>query len=105
MYSYTSSCNSPNVSNQSNFTTKFSKANVGLLKSTWLCSDLGPAMVVLQTADGERDHFDPAFAELAAQPCSPAQLGGADGCVVSGVGEQDSPPGMKTASEAVPRVR
>lgn len=61
--------------------------------------------MVLQTADGESDHFDLAFAELAAQSCSSAQLGGADRCVVSGVGEQDSPPRMKTTSEAVPRVR
>lgn len=58
-------------------------------------------MVVLHAVDGEGNHFDLAFAELAAQPCSPAQLRGADGCVVSGVGEQDSPPTIRRTSEAV----
>lgn len=57
--------------------------------------DLGPALVVLQAVDGQGDHFDPPFAELAAQPCSSAQLCGADRGVVSGVGEQDRPPGTK----------
>lgn len=56
-------------------------------------------MVVLQTADGEGNHFDLALAELAAQSCSSAQLRGADRCVVSGVGEQDSPPRIKRRSE------
>lgn len=61
-------------------------------------------MVVLQTVDGEGNHFDLPLAELAAQPCSSAQLRGADRCVVRGVGEQDSPPRIKRMSEAVPRV-
>lgn len=72
---------------------------VGLLKSACFGADLGPASVVLQTVDGEGNHFDLALAELAAQPRSSAQLGGADGGVVSRVGEQDSPPRIKRASE------
>lgn len=56
---------------------------------------LGPAVVILQAVDGQGDHLDVPFAELAAQPGSSTQLRGAHRGVVSGVGEQDSPSGMK----------
>lgn len=62
---------------------------------------LGPAAVLLHAVDGEGDHFDLPFAELAAQSCCSAQLCGADGSVVSGVGEQDPPPRIERIREAV----
>lgn len=52
---------------------------------------LDPAVVILHAVDGQGDHFDVTFAELAAQPGSPSQLCGAHRGVVSGVGEQDPP--------------
>lgn len=66
---------------------------------------LGPAAVLLHAVDGEGDHFDLPFAELAAQPRRPAQLCGADGSVVSGVGEQDPPPRRERTREAASQVR
>lgn len=66
---------------------------------------LGPAAVLLHAVDGEGDHFDPPLAELAAQSRRSAQLCGADGGVVSGVGEQDPPPGIERIREAASEVR
>lgn len=59
-------------------------------------SHLGPAVMILQVVDGQGDHFDPAFSELTTQSCGSAQLCGAHWGVVSGMGEQDSPSGMKS---------
>ena len=58
-------------------------------------SHLGPAVVILQTVDGQGDHFDAAFTELTAESGSSTQLRGAHRGVVSRVGEQDSPSGVK----------
>lgn len=52
-------------------------------------------MVILQAVDGQGDHFNATFTELTAQSGSSTQLCGAHGGVVSRVGEQDSPSGMK----------
>lgn len=52
-------------------------------------------MVILQAVDGQGDHFDATFTELTAQSGSSTQLCGAHRGVVSGVGEQDSPSGVK----------
>lgn len=62
---------------------------------------LGPRAVVLHAVDGEGDHFDPPFPELAAQSGSSTQLCGANRSVVSGVGEQDPPPRIKRARRTV----
>lgn len=62
-------------------------------------------MVILQAVDGQGDHFDVAFAELAAQSGSSTQLCGAHRGVVPGVGEQDPPSGMeRDISEAASGV-
>ena len=58
-------------------------------------SHLGPAVVILQAVDGQSDHFDATFTELTAESGSSTQLRGAHRGVVSRVGEQDSPSGMK----------
>lgn len=55
----------------------------------------GPAVVILDGVDGQGDHLNATLTELAAQPGSSAQLRGAHRGVVSGVGEQDSPSGVK----------
>lgn len=66
---------------------------------------LSPAMVILQTVDGQGDHFHVAFAELTAQSGSSAQLRGAHRGVIAGVGEQNSPSRMKRTSEAASLTR
>lgn len=52
-------------------------------------------MVILQAVNGQGDHFDVPFTELTAQFGSSSQLCGAHRGVISGVGEQDSPSGIK----------
>lgn len=69
---------------------------LGVRKQMLQLSHLGPAVMILQVVDGQGDHFDPAFSELTTQSCGSAQLCGAHWGVVSGMGEQDSPSGMKS---------
>ena len=52
-------------------------------------------MVILQAVDGQGDQFDAAFTELTAQSGNSTQLCSAHRGVVSGVGEQDPPPGIE----------
>ena len=50
-----------------------------------------PALVALGGIDAQGDRLDVALVPLGAQPGHLAQLGGADGGVVRGVGEQHNP--------------
>lgn len=53
--------------------------------------NLAPVLVVLNTVDGQGNHLDAPLLELAAVLGGAAQLGGAHGREVLGVGEQDAP--------------
>lgn len=64
-------------------------------------SHLGPAVVVLQRVDGQRDHFDFALAEFTAQSGRSTQLCGAHRGEISGVGEQDSPAEISKIKEVI----
>lgn len=56
-----------------------------------LINVLDPSSVGLDGVGRKTDQLDAALGELGLKLCEGAQLGGADGCVVFWVGEQDNP--------------
>ena len=56
-----------------------------------LINVLDPSSVGLDRVGRKTDQLDATLGELGLQLCEGAQLGGADGCVVFWVGEQDNP--------------
>lgn len=55
---------------------------------------LDPALVCVHWVAGEGNHLDTPLLKLWYELGHHAELSGADGSVVSWVGEQDTPPGM-----------
>lgn len=61
------------------------------LERCTVCVYLAPAVMVLNTIDGQADHLNVALSKLWTQRGGSSELGGADGRVVLRVREQDAP--------------